>query len=62
MATAKAKTKPAKTSEKKAKETKPKTPTARKPMTDEAIAKALKSLHGCASMPTRLTVVLRRLE
>lgn len=41
-----AKAKPAKTTEKKTKESKPKTPTARKPMTDEAIAKALKPLHG----------------
>src|SRR5690349_8918939 len=40
------KAKPAKPAEKKAKETKAKTPTARKPMTDEAISKALKGLHG----------------
>ncbi len=38
------KAKPTKTTSKK--EEKPKTPTARKPMTDEAVAKALKTLHG----------------
>jgi len=38
------KAKPTKTTAKK--ETKPKPPAARKPMTDEAVAKALKTLHG----------------
>ncbi len=38
------KAKPTKTPAKK--ETKSKTPAARKPMTDEAVAKALKTLHG----------------
>jgi 4a-hydroxytetrahydrobiopterin dehydratase len=44
MPAAKTKPKSSKTTTKK--ETKPKIPTARKPMTDEAVAKALKSLHG----------------